>query len=433
MILKRFILLMCIFFSIVMFASDYPIIFIHGIKEEARPEGTNEHPEWKDKGGWGTWYPRKRDGSFNYHTAMTRIVAEHYKGYDWGITSAGSPLNCSLLTNLEPTGGERRKIYNFSFYFNNTPGVISISKESVLVYFSHIYDVFGEDVLVVNDLPQSIESSELESGIPPTLPSWKSDYVRDECCIIPFWGFFIFRNIFRKEGETIGRPGVIMGINFSPGIAYSGSRLSRILETGECDPFHRFYLNYRSEFDIQYLMKGRWYLKVFLGYMWAKLDKRMWPFWPSSPPSGGGDWGHRSWHWELSTYTGGIEIVYNWGEKVRKNMGLGIEYNQTTGRYPGWFVEVFPGSYNTGEELKGDGIFWGRGMGIFFDIGFDRKIIDMISMSFSLTIRTSLAKTYKSEIPDWAYYSEPYGVEPLIFRFTGIYTKIGLNYILAHI
>ncbi|MEO0161729.1 MAG: alpha/beta fold hydrolase [candidate division WOR-3 bacterium] len=108
---RRFILVSFIFFSTALFASDVPIIFIHGHCSEARPEGTNEHPDWKDKGGWGTWYPRKRDGSFDYHTAMTKIIDSHYGGY-----TAGEPLNCDKNSNLSSTGTETRKIYNFSYY-----------------------------------------------------------------------------------------------------------------------------------------------------------------------------------------------------------------------------------------------------------------------------------------------------------------------------
>jgi len=62
-----------IFCSSATFASSYPIIFLHGHKSEARPEGEDEHPDWKDKGGWGTWYPRKRDGSIRYMGSALEI------------------------------------------------------------------------------------------------------------------------------------------------------------------------------------------------------------------------------------------------------------------------------------------------------------------------------------------------------------------------
>jgi len=115
MTLKRTFLF--IFFMLVstsLSAADVPIIFVHGHKSEARPEGTNDHPDWKDKGGWGTWYPRNRDGTFAYPTAMTRIIG--YGGYRWGLTSDGSPAKfCDKTTQLQSMPDTRR-IYNFSYY-----------------------------------------------------------------------------------------------------------------------------------------------------------------------------------------------------------------------------------------------------------------------------------------------------------------------------
>jgi hypothetical protein len=56
----------------------------------------------------------------------------HHGGY-----STGEPLNCHMNTNLQSTGGEPRKIYNFSYYHSNgNPGLISLSEE-MLVYISH--------------------------------------------------------------------------------------------------------------------------------------------------------------------------------------------------------------------------------------------------------------------------------------------------------
>lgn len=92
----------------------FRIIFIHGHKSEARSEGEDEHPGWKDKGGWGTWYPRKRDGSFDYHTVMTTIVSQNYEGYQYGLTADGSPAKFyDINTNLMSNQG-RKRIYNFS-------------------------------------------------------------------------------------------------------------------------------------------------------------------------------------------------------------------------------------------------------------------------------------------------------------------------------
>ena len=87
--LKRVILLIYfMFFSIGLFASDVPIIFVHGHKSEAKPYDVDNHGNVV--GGWTTWYPMKPDLSLDFPTAMTKIISSHYGGY-----VAGNPLNCS--------------------------------------------------------------------------------------------------------------------------------------------------------------------------------------------------------------------------------------------------------------------------------------------------------------------------------------------------
>jgi len=69
-----------------------PIIFLHG--HESNP--TSEE-------GWKTWrHPL---------SAMNIILDCGYGGY-----TAGNPLECNENSVLKQTGGETRKIYNFSYY-----------------------------------------------------------------------------------------------------------------------------------------------------------------------------------------------------------------------------------------------------------------------------------------------------------------------------
>lgn len=94
-------------------AAEVPIIFVHGHKSEAMPykEVIKGGVIVDIIGGFTTWYPMNTNGSLKYHTAMTRIIQSHYSGY-----SAGDPLNCDKDSTPRPTGGETRKIYNFSYY-----------------------------------------------------------------------------------------------------------------------------------------------------------------------------------------------------------------------------------------------------------------------------------------------------------------------------
>ena len=106
--------------------TNYPIIFIHGI------EGANDghaNPHWV----WREWNGEKTDPPWLYKSAMNKILEEHYGSY-----TAGLPLDCDMNSSLASTGGETRKIYNFSYYHpDGTAGVISLS-EGMIVYVSHI-------------------------------------------------------------------------------------------------------------------------------------------------------------------------------------------------------------------------------------------------------------------------------------------------------
>jgi len=75
----------------------YPIIFIHGHIADPSPGK-----------GFETWYKEGRTV-----TVLEKIIYENYGGY-----SAGEPLNCYAGDDLQSTGGDKRKIYNFSYYWD---------------------------------------------------------------------------------------------------------------------------------------------------------------------------------------------------------------------------------------------------------------------------------------------------------------------------
>ncbi len=107
-------------------AATNPIIFIHGM--EAANQG-HARPEW----AYREWDGAETEPPWLYQSAMNKILSEGYGGY-----TAGSPLDCDMNSVPQSTGGETRKIYNFSYYHpNGNPGVISLSQESIRVYISH--------------------------------------------------------------------------------------------------------------------------------------------------------------------------------------------------------------------------------------------------------------------------------------------------------
>ncbi|MEO0137395.1 MAG: alpha/beta fold hydrolase [candidate division WOR-3 bacterium] len=135
------------------FPATCPIIFIHGQRGgkdgDAKPEKC--WPDWNGK-----------DHGKPYHSAMDRILVEHYRGYGPGYLTNGDSIDCDMNSSLTPTGGETRKIYNFSYYHpDGSAGVISLSEESVRVYVSHGYTLPGGDYVLT---------------IFTTPPSWGYDY-----------------------------------------------------------------------------------------------------------------------------------------------------------------------------------------------------------------------------------------------------------------
>ena len=87
-------------------AADCPIIFLHGQK------GAGDDNKVVPDDCWPDWNPDNEP----YKSAMQRILEQHYGGYSAGYLTNGDSIDCDKNSVLQPTGGETRKIYNFSYY-----------------------------------------------------------------------------------------------------------------------------------------------------------------------------------------------------------------------------------------------------------------------------------------------------------------------------
>ncbi|MDD3803903.1 MAG: T9SS type A sorting domain-containing protein [bacterium] len=114
--MKKVILTLVIVLTVLLlFAVDYPLVYVHGNNADATYTS-----------GWPTW----EDNSM---TAYNVIDSVHYKGY----TKYND--NCNKYTQL-PALSEKT-MFNFSYYLgNNEPGVISVSDETALVGFKIVFD-----------------------------------------------------------------------------------------------------------------------------------------------------------------------------------------------------------------------------------------------------------------------------------------------------
>jgi hypothetical protein len=104
----KYIAVLLLSLTITVSAATYPVIFIQGIGGAAQGHAT---PSW----AWREWNGERTQPPWLYHSPMNKILEENYGGY-----TAGTPLDCDINSSLSSTGGETRKIYNFSYYQGRT-------------------------------------------------------------------------------------------------------------------------------------------------------------------------------------------------------------------------------------------------------------------------------------------------------------------------
>jgi len=364
--MKKFLLF--VFTINLSFAASNPIIFVHGQKggKDAKPKKC-----WPDWNG--------ADHGKPYRTAMDKILAEHYGGY-----TAGSPLDCHVNTELTPTGGETRKIYNFSYYNpDGSRGAIGSNG-----------DILPEGCKVWKTT--YIESSKSDDlWIPPGLydePSCMG------CCLFSFGAGLVGYEIYKSLKDTTKKdyyPRFGIGISYSPGIAYTGL-LSRHLGTGELDPFCNLYWNNRADICILYFLTSNWAVGIGGGYMWTELWNRTPRFTLYYPPK----W--EPWildsedsYWILSSVTGIIKVKYLLSKGKMGYLEGGLEYYYLKGESHGEFYQGYPAIFFTGESFS-----WARGFGGFLGLGIYKSILWNIELDISIVGRYGMAKEYKYEIPE---------------------------------
>ncbi|MDD3803489.1 MAG: alpha/beta fold hydrolase [bacterium] len=118
---KLIILSMSILLNLILISEQYPTLYIHGHKSS----GTYME-------GYLTW--NDTIDSIRTHQPLYLIDSlENYDDYHFGF-----PVNCNKYTNLV-VQSDKKVMFNFSYYdeLRTTPGVISISPESVLIYCKH--------------------------------------------------------------------------------------------------------------------------------------------------------------------------------------------------------------------------------------------------------------------------------------------------------
>ncbi len=335
-------------FSIGLFALDVPIIFVHGQKSEAVPLKWDKD-EQQYIGGWTTWYPMNLDGPLKHPTAMTRIIG--YKGYQYGLKADGGPaITCDINTE-------------------------SSSKSDDLWIPLGLYDE-----------PSCIG-----------------------CCLFSFGAGLVGYEIYKSFKDTTKRgyyPKFSIGISYSPGIAYRGV-LSRLLESGEMDPFHQFYWNNQTHVDLSIPIGTASFVKLSGAYIWAKIEKTGTLFTPLDGHFCAGE--NR---WEFRSRSFAISL----GHYLKD-----IQIEAEIGYYV-WDGQDHEIKAYTFEPVKIKD--WGNGIYGSVSMGINKVITDCLIWNINLSVRYSKGSE--------GGYSSSEAVErltPIEFHLTGFYIDFGAKYI----
>ncbi|RKX70306.1 hypothetical protein DRP53_05395 [candidate division WOR-3 bacterium] len=370
--------------------ADNPIIFVHGIHGAHLLGG-----RIKPKDCWPDW--NGIDFGKPYRTAMDKILIEHYGGY-----TAGSPLDCHVNTELIPTGGETRKIYNFSYYNpDGDSGAIGSNG-----------DILPEGCKVWKTT--YIESSKSDDlWIPPGLYDEPSCI---GCCLFSFGAGLVGYEIYKSLKDTTRKeyyPKFSIGIGYSPGIAYRGV-LSRLLESGEMDPFYKYYWNNQAHVDLTIPISVASFVKLSVSYIWARIDKTGTLF---RPPDGHFCAGEN--RWEFSSRSFAISL----GHYLERNEGIQIEAGI---EYYVWDGQDHEIKAYTFEPVKIK--IWGNGICGLVNAGINKAITKWLIWNMNLSLRFSKG-TEKG-------YSSSEAVEkltPIEFHLTGTYINFGVKYVFKKI
>jgi len=349
---RKLSLIFFMLFSIGVFALDVPIIFVHEQKSEGVPLKWNKNKQ-RYVGGWTTWYSMNPDGSLKHPTAMTKIIG--YKGSQYGLKVDDSPaITCDININTE----------------------------------------------------SSSKSDDL--WIPPGLYNEPS-YIG--CCLFSFGAGLVGYEIYKSLKDTTKKeyyPKFSIGIGYSPGIAYRGV-LSRLLESGEMDPFHQFYWNNQVHLNLSIPVTTVFFTKLSGSYIWAKIGKtgalNRAPegyFWPDTNS------------WKFNAYSCGISI----GSLLKQNsmVEVGIEYYGWEGECKGH--QIYADTFKAMTSLS-----LGKGFCGIVGIGIDMPVLNSFFINTKLIVRWSKGSE--------SYSSSEIGGDftPVVLHLTGVYIDIGIEYV----
>lgn len=367
-----------------LFSSNCPIIFIHGQKggDDAKPEKC-----WEDWNGIDFGKP--------YRTAMDKILAEEYGGY-----SPGDPLNCSIDSTPRPTGGETRKIYNFSYYNpDGSRGVISLS-EGMTVYVSHDWNMYAE-TMSYNSNPY-----------PPDkiLPTFRNNDLACGgcCCLFPTAGVMGYR-FLKEKTDTIEERRLSFGINYSLGSALTGHDYWR--GAGEMIDYRKllYWVN-KLDIAIGYTIRPPWELESGFGYMWGREKKRIAVF---HVIVNGQEEYLSDGDWDISAFTLMCLIKF-----MKKNIFLksGFEW---------YFAKGINYSYMLYQGENKEVVIKTNGMapGCILGVGYTSDLLSFLKLELSISGRYGLIKN-----PNYESTEELVRSGKNYLSFVGLYLRLGIKY-----
>ena len=267
----------------------------------------------------------------------------------------------------------------------------------------------GLDSLEINLLKQKIFYASDDLWIPPGLYDEPSG---TGCCLFSFGAGLVGHEIYKSFKDTTRKeynPKLSIGIGYSPGIAYRGV-LSRLLESGEMDPFHQFYWNNQVHLDLSLPVTTIFFTKLSGSYIWARIEKTGTLF---RPFDGHFCAGENKWEFRSSSF------AISLGHYLKQNKAIQIEAGIEYYVWDGQDREI---KAYTFEPVKIKN--WGNGICGLVSMGFNKAITNRLIWNMGLSVRYSKGSQRG--------YSSSEAVEqltPIVFHLTGFYIEFGIKYL----
>jgi len=279
----------------------------------------------------------------------------------------------------------------------------------------------GKDSLKIDLLKrQKLFYSSNNNWIPPTLPSEPS-CVEVGCCLLPISGCLIGYGVIKKESQPESlkfqeslafKRKLGVGFEYSLGLAATGIGYPKGgMELFDPRKLHYWvnHINIRNTCAFP----NFWEFAIGIGYLWGEMSGRG----PVFKPIDGYFCGNAD--WEMSSISPAILVKKNWGKKYEKFVEFGLEYHFVRGiNYEKRAYTFTPVTITT----------WGQSVGGILGFGVEKRLSNRVGWYLTFLTRVGWITN-----PQYTATEQVVRDATFCLNFTGIYLKMGLDYLIPKI